>query len=359
MQDRIEGLDFARALALFGMFIVNFTALTAANGKGSAGLIAFMDLFEGRASALFVLLAGIGTTLMTKKALESNDQSLLKAKQKTIQKRALFLFITGLILYTIGWTGDILHYYAIYMLLAAMLLKYSYKIIIVIITLVLIVTEYIQLNFDYLKGWNSQALFIEYEDFWSISGFFRHLFYNGYHPIFPWVCFFLIGLLIGRLHLRKNSHRMALLVGSVLLLLSTELASKWLIKIAQTVIDYESAEFIFQTGPVPPNVFYILSNAASAILIIVLAIYLCEKCAQSKLKDVLVTTGQMSFTHYVSHIFIGIILLVALNKIENGTLLFTLIFSISFFIASMIFSSAWHKKFSRGPVEMLMRRLTS
>lgn len=55
---RIEGLDFARALAILGMFIVNYTILTGAEGNGSRWLVTFIGLFEGRASALFVMLAG-------------------------------------------------------------------------------------------------------------------------------------------------------------------------------------------------------------------------------------------------------------------------------------------------------------
>lgn len=85
-------------------------------------LITFMSLFEGRASALFVILAGIGITLMTRSAVASNEQIKISNSRKTIWKRSLFLFILGLLLYVMEWTGDILHYYGVYLFVAALLM---------------------------------------------------------------------------------------------------------------------------------------------------------------------------------------------------------------------------------------------
>ena len=55
---------------MLGMFIVNFGVITDSTTNGSTWLIAFQHLFEGRASAVFVMLAGIGTALMTRQARE-------------------------------------------------------------------------------------------------------------------------------------------------------------------------------------------------------------------------------------------------------------------------------------------------
>ena len=66
MQQRVTGYDLARALALFGMVIVNFKVAMSAE-TGHAFLIDFASLLEGRASALFVMLAGVGITFLTEK----------------------------------------------------------------------------------------------------------------------------------------------------------------------------------------------------------------------------------------------------------------------------------------------------
>ena len=53
-----------RALAIVGMIIVNFTLALGQNGNPF--LVDLSKLFIGKASALFVVLAGVGITLMTK-----------------------------------------------------------------------------------------------------------------------------------------------------------------------------------------------------------------------------------------------------------------------------------------------------
>ena len=59
---RILGFDIARALAIFGMVIVNFKIAMEAQ-TGTHFWLGFAQLFEGRASALFVILAGVGISL--------------------------------------------------------------------------------------------------------------------------------------------------------------------------------------------------------------------------------------------------------------------------------------------------------
>jgi uncharacterized protein len=76
MKQRVTGFDLARALAIFGMVIVNFKIAMNAE-TGNLLLMSFAGLFEGRASALFVILAGVGVTFLTNKARESGDGSLV------------------------------------------------------------------------------------------------------------------------------------------------------------------------------------------------------------------------------------------------------------------------------------------
>ncbi|KQX68039.1 heparan-alpha-glucosaminide N-acetyltransferase domain-containing protein [Paenibacillus sp. Root444D2] len=58
--ERITGLDLARAISILGMMFVNYKISMGAEGSGPAWLSWFVSLFEGRASAVFVVLAGIG-----------------------------------------------------------------------------------------------------------------------------------------------------------------------------------------------------------------------------------------------------------------------------------------------------------
>jgi len=39
---------------------------------------------------------------------------------------------------------------------------------------------------------------LTYVDFWTVVGFLRNTFYNGFHPVIPWAAFLLLGLWVGR-----------------------------------------------------------------------------------------------------------------------------------------------------------------
>ncbi|WP_417713609.1 hypothetical protein [Pseudophaeobacter arcticus] len=45
---------------------------------------------------------------------------------------------------------------------------------------------------DYEAHCNWQTL--AYSDFCTLDGFLRHSFFNGWHPVFPWVSFVFLGM---------------------------------------------------------------------------------------------------------------------------------------------------------------------
>ncbi|WP_042473541.1 DUF418 domain-containing protein [Bacillus ndiopicus] len=357
MTKRIEGLDAARALAMFGMLIVNFTVITGADTSGQSFLQVFMHLFEGRASATFVILAGIGISLLTKRAYLSKEPALIRDKRTAIQKRALFLFVLGLLLYIVGWTGDILHYYGMYMLIASLCIMLSAKWLFSISAIITVVAQFLQIKYNYLFGWDPQQPLLLYLDFWTPEGFLRNLFFNGYHPILPWISFFLIGMGLGRFDLSSKKIQKSLLIFSISSCILCEGLSRRLQHVSLSFLDNDSAAFLFGTGPIPPNIFYIASNTASSIVIIVLTLQLCEKLANNIIVKTLIHTGQLSLTHYVAHIFIGVSILELLGRSQNQSLAFVLGFTTVYFFITMLLSFIWRRKFSRGPVEWCMRKI--
>ncbi|CAH2715894.1 hypothetical protein BACCIP111895_03078 [Neobacillus rhizosphaerae] len=57
------------------------------------------------------------------------------------------------------------------------------------------------------------------------------------------------------------------------------------------------SEYLFQTRPIPPNVFYILSNSSTALVVLVLSIYVAERFAGHWFTNAIIKTGQMTLTH--------------------------------------------------------------
>lgn len=352
---RITALDLARAWAIFGMIMVNYKLAMQAENGGATWLIAIAGLFEGRASALFVVLAGIGVSLMTAKARLSMNKDLIRQNRNSLYRRAAFLFIAGMFLLLIGWNADILHFYAVFMLVSSVLITVSSKKILGLFAVILLASQLFLVVFDYSKGWDMS--FHEYTSFWTIAGFLRNLFLNGFHPIFPWLCFFLIGMWIGRKRWLDREIRQKLLLYSISGTVFFEVVSYSLINWTSPVLDLETANYLFTTKPMPPTILYVLSATCSAMAIIAISLYTVDKFENSLLTKAFINTGQLSLSHYIGHIVIGLGFLEAVGNLENGRLSFAVAYGCGYFIIAIIFSYVWRKWMKRGPIELLMRRM--
>ncbi|WLR41414.1 heparan-alpha-glucosaminide N-acetyltransferase domain-containing protein [Bacillus carboniphilus] len=351
--ERIIGYDIARSLAILGMVIVNYKISMNAEGNGPEWLIYWTSLLEGRASAIFVILAGVGISLMTQRVRLSENNS--QKYRLTIWKRSLFLFVLGMSLYLMQWSADILHYYAFYMVIASFFIKASSKKIIITALSIVFTAQLLQLLLDYEYGWN--ATFSQYEMFWTFKGFFSNLFFNGYHPIFPWVAFLLIGMWLGRLDFQNHQLQKKGLIVSFIIFIVVEAASFIFIKLSTPSVGMEIAYYLFDTKPMPPTMLYIISSSCTSIIVIILCIQLSEKFKKTVIVQSLVYTGQLALTLYVGH-FLALVFLFVFSGLTNYTLKFAIVFSFVFFLLSIISSVWWRKRFKRGPIEFLMRKVS-
>ncbi|WP_026122766.1 heparan-alpha-glucosaminide N-acetyltransferase domain-containing protein, partial [Nocardiopsis halotolerans] len=120
---RIDGIDAARALAVFGMFAVHL-------GVESMGLLSPEDyawdvhgVVRGNSSALFAFLAGVSLAMMTGRTRPVAGDPL-RAAVVRILTRAVLIGVLGLGLDLLGVpVAVILTYYAGFFVLALPLLR--------------------------------------------------------------------------------------------------------------------------------------------------------------------------------------------------------------------------------------------
>tara|TARA_R110001592_G_scaffold234658_2_gene492379 strand:+ start:115829 stop:116905 length:1077 start_codon:yes stop_codon:yes gene_type:complete len=357
MKTRIVGIDVARALAVIGMIIVNFKVVFGT--EGSPWLKTLASIFDGKAAATFVVLAGLGIALLTKKARESKDTLKLALARKRILKRAFFLFVLGISYYLI-WPADILHFYGLYLLLVLLFLKQRGKVIMGA-ALALIIAFPILLSFiDYEQGWDFSTL--NYLDFWTLEGFARNLFVNGFHPVIPWAAFILVGYWFGQQDLQNPAYLKRMLLGSGLLFFGLQLFSVFSIRILADG-DSSATEGLSQilgTSPMPPLPIYMFSGMAIALLVISACILWGYKQSDSKLILALNRTGQLALTFYVAHVIIGmgLVELFLPEQIGQLSIDFSFSYALIFSVLCVIFAWFWRQHFSMGPLEALMRKLT-
>lgn len=359
MSQRVTGFDLARALAIFGMVIVNFKIAMNAE-TGNLLLMSFAGLFEGRASALFVMLAGVGVTFLTDNARASSDRALALKTRLSLIKRGLLLIAVGLV-YTPIWQADILHFYGFYFLIAATIFRVTDKALLVISAIIMLTFPLLMLFVNYEQNWNWSTLM--YENFWSLDGLIRRILFNGFHPVFPWVAFLIFGMWLGRQDLSKNSLRKKLLAWSLVTLLVTE-CGFYLIRVtigegSALEMTPEEVTFLFSTSIIPPLPQYLISAGSSAVVVLVFCLYFSERFPESNINQWLYKTGQLSLTLYVAHVLVGMGILESIGRLENQTINFSLFSALIFCVCGVVFGVVWLKFFKTGPLEWIFRKVAS
>ncbi|MGH1334651.1 MAG: DUF418 domain-containing protein [Aureispira sp.] len=350
---RIIGLDIARAIAVFGMVIVNFKMVLGSQGQGASK--AWMSLLDGKFAALFVILAGVGLALMTRKALQQDTIPLWRKAQIKIAKRALFLFVFGLLYWWI-WPADILHFYGLYMLLTLLLLRQSTRRLLGASLGIMFLFPLLLLVFNYEAGWNFATL--DYIDFWTVEGFLRNLFFNGFHPVIPWAGFMFFGLWLGRQPLEQKAWLKKAGTWSLGIFIALQ-AFSYGLPLLFSEAAQEGLNLWLGTAPMPPMPFYLLSGAASSTALITACILWGQASPSSFFLRLLVQTGQLALTLYMAHILLGIVVIETCFDTPLGSYFwhFSLIAALLFNLLSVFFANLWLHFFSSGPFEALMRRI--
>jgi uncharacterized protein len=356
MNKKITGIHVARALAVFGMIIVNFKVVIGM--KGDLWLQSVAGFFDGKAAATFVVLAGVGLSLMTHSSIQNEDWQKWSLAYRRILKRALFLFVIGLS-YIAIWPADILHFYGIYMIISIGMLKRTDIQLMTTVGLLIFGYPFLFLFFDYEAGWNFETL--HYSGFWSLVGFTRNLLFNGFHPVIPWLSFMLFGIWLGRRDLQSDQvvRRLFLYgLGSFVLI---QTGSFLMLNLASpTIIGDEFYQLMAGTSPMPPLPLYMLNGISIALSIITGCILLARKYESSRLIQALDQTGQLALTFYVAHVLIGMGMIEILGERAMGqyNLRFSFGYAIVFSSLCVIFALWWRKNHPSGPLEWLMRKIT-
>jgi uncharacterized protein len=360
MATRIIGFDLARAYAIFGMFIVNFNTVFGSHSDQSL-TGRFLVLFDGNSSSLFVILSGMGMALMTGRSVYTDEErSQIKRK---ILKRALFLIVAGFLL-SLWWPADILHFYGIYMSVAALLIFLSKRIYLWAAASSVLIFHLFLLLIPYETGWNFETLV--YTGFWTFKGFMLNIFYNGWNSVFPWIAYFFLGMWLGRMNWADLKIRKNLFLVGLAIFSATEMVQYFAANSShmdQSLRLYITADYI------PPFLPFMLSTSGSALMMLSFFIYLGDLINQEhqithrKIAKLFSATGQMTLTHYISHLTIGLFLFSLLTEERYGiqlelSPLNILLFSFFYFISSCVFSVYWLINHKSGPIEILMRKFS-
>lgn len=357
---RLEGIDFARAIAFLGMMMVNFHIYIHNADTDPAWATQLASLFSGRAAATFVFVAGVGTALLTARWRRTREKADRRLARLSLLKRGLFLFIVG-VSFRAQWPYDILHFYGVYLALAALVFTLHGRWLVLLAILTALGFAGLYLGLPPLLD----------VDYWENPRFntplaaVRDVFFTGHHPVFPWFAYFLAGMAVGRIDLHKSANHWRLLIGGVFLILvakaikfvALDLNYIKLVPVEEYGYALPYIADLFGSSAYPPTPVFVMFGLGVGFIVLSLSLMICAADGRRKLLQPVIHAGQMALTLYLAHVFIGVtgIEWFLPEKMESIFWLYGIV--IAFFIASMVFATIWRRYHARGPVEWAMRRL--
>jgi uncharacterized protein len=352
---RLLGIDMARSIAIFLMVIENYTNAMEAYNNSPGWLVWFYKHMEGRAAPAFVTIMGAGLVLLAHKVRESGDAAFKRDTTLVVVKRGLFLLVLGVFNYQI-WPGDILHFYGFYMAICALLLFTPSWTTLAGAAVVMVISYVINQTFDARIGWE-YGEHIWYNGYLTPRGFVRNTFLNGYHPIFPWTAYAMLGMWLAHQPIfdRTGRRRYLLVFLPITVLLEWAMSYPGLMEIIY--YPYTGVAFVDTVVRVVlsrPDALRMLARVLVAISLVLVCLELADRFQKSRVIAALAATGRMSLTHYLAHtcLVLGPMLYWG---VLHQTRLVSFLIACGFFAAAITFSMLYSKRYKLGPLEAVMR----
>ena len=321
-------------------------------------LVSTLELIQGRGAATFVVLAGVGLSLMSRSAFLNRDAARMRENRYLILKRALFLFVLGM-LNSLIWRADILHLYGIYFAIGICLLTVPSRRLFLLSMIPMAVFSLFMLavNFDRDLALKTGA----YSAFWKSAAMAWDVFFDGLYPVFPWATFLILGMWLGRQRLSDPVLRKKILFAGIGVVAFAEGISRMVFHLSISGLRIFNADVLlmwFAIEPWDPMPLFLLSAGGTALIVVSFSISIAQKWGNRRWILPFVSVGQLSLTLYVAHIVVGSIVLKAMKGLDLAPHLFPIWGTTLFYLLALLFSPLWKRHFLTGPLEGLMRRFS-
>src|SRR5919112_4847737 len=202
---RLHGIDAARGLALLGMMATHLLPTFESNADLTPTWIGLT--FSGRAAALFAVLAGVGLALSTGKHKPLQGPELSGAR-RGVALRALVIAAVGLALggLEVNLAIILVHYVVLFLCILPFLGMELKRLCAWAAGWILASPVLASLLRPWLLGAEPPLKLghnPSWEDLGTPTALLADLFFTGYYPVFQWLSYLLVGLVIGRLMLTK------------------------------------------------------------------------------------------------------------------------------------------------------------
>ncbi|MFM9448304.1 DUF418 domain-containing protein [Streptomyces acidiscabies] len=367
---RLVGVDLARALAVFGMYVVHIGPPLSAT-HGVASWVRY--LADGHSSVLFATLAGFSLMLLAGRREPRTGLAGRQAKVR-IAIRAVILIALGTVMAMEYGGVIILAFYGVYFLLALPLVRLSARALAITAAALALVTPQLAFALNTVLTDSVQQSVNAYDPLHRLSGVgVLDLLFTGFYPTITWMAFVVAGMALARLDLSAPvvRRRLAALGASLAVAaygLSLLLAGQGALR--STAEDGASSggsgampmdggslpsSSLLTAGPHSGTTFDIVGSVGVAILVIVGATALIDRLPRlGRLLGPVIAVGTMSLTAYVGHFVAQSVLSTpgGDGSQQSWTPL------LCYVLGAIVFAGIWSRFFRRGPLEYLLSTAT-
>ncbi|KUN17780.1 hypothetical protein AQJ23_40635 [Streptomyces antibioticus] len=377
---RLVGVDLARALAVFGMYVVHIGPPLSAT-HGVASWVRYMA--DGHSSVLFATLAGFSLMLIAGR-LEPKTGLAGRQARARIAIRAVVLLALGTLMAMEYGGVIILGFYGVYFLLALPLVRLRARTLAIIAAALALVTP--QLAYV-LNSWVSDSVrqsINAYDPLHRLSEVgVLDLLLTGFYPALTWLPFVISGMALGRLDLSSDAvqRRLAALGAGLVVAaygMSLLLAGKGALRSMAEDGSSSSggsgsmppgsgsapvdgsfpqmpASSLLTAGPHSGTTFDIIGSVGVAILVIVGATVAMERLPRlRRLAKPVIAVGTMSLTVYVGHFLAQSVFSTPAGTGTQQSWVPLLLYV----LGAIVFAAVWSRFFRRGPLEYLLNAAT-
>ncbi|MEY2401710.1 MAG: uncharacterized protein QOJ08_1821 [Ilumatobacteraceae bacterium] len=354
--DRVIDLDVTRAVALIGVVVMNYNGYLILRGGsvGESSVNHFFDPWMGplstRFAATFVMVAGMGITLMTNRGRLSGDRVRRNADRWTLIRRGLLLYAFGYVFEWI-WDGTILFFYGAFFMIGALLFTLRTRWLVAVGAIAAVGAAAIQ-------WWAYQT---DHSTRWLLEGWYasspyrspRRLmfdtFVNGTHPVLPWLAFLCAGMVLARLLPLSSDLRRLLFALGVLLVAGSYLANR-------VFADTPLRARLLATDPSSRSLNYTVCVLGSSIAAFCLIGWIANATRSTMVTRAFAAAGRSTLTLYIVHALVFNALVNRWHLIRPSGLDVALVFAGCFWIVGIIAAALWQRRFGIGPAEWVYRQ---
>lgn len=337
---RIQALDAARAAAIVGMIAVNV------GPRGQEGIVALLyELPVGRASLLFMLLAGIGMSILSRSARRRGG----RPPWKTVLWRAGLLLAMGLALQLMDHdVRVILPTYGLIFLASLPLLQAPTGVLAAVTGIVFAAGPLVWIGAQMANGQPYEFASPTLLD--TPPQILHGIALSGAYPAVVWAAPFLAGMLLGRADLRNRALHKRLVLWGAVAAVGGNLLSRLLTASLGEPTTGMGWDHLVSAADHSQMPLWLVSGTGSALFVLGICL-LAEKTIARRL-GAITAAGRLALTIYVGHL----LALAAIVRPEPHYLYEGVFITIALSLAAVVFADMWTSRYRTGPLEYLLHR---